>query len=157
MNILRALLFLLAILLASITTVAGLSVLVAEITGPEHYVYTQGTVVRIMPDTSQGSTAEVRFTTKQHTTVNFQMPNAFPRYHVGAVLPVKYRSELPTDAYNASFAANGLLGILLLWFALLCIALLSGQLIFRRYIWRQVTISLYIQRRQAAQQHVEEV
>lgn len=151
MNILRALLFIVAISLASITAIAGLSVLVAELTGPRIYAYTQGTVVQITPDTSQGSTAEVRFMTKQHTTIVFQTSNAFPRYHVGDTIPIKYKPEHPTEAYNASFAANGLLGILLLWFSLLCIALFSGPLIFRRYIWRQVAISLRIQRHQALQ------
>jgi hypothetical protein len=148
MNILRSLLYTTAILLASITAVAGSFILFAEFTGPELYVYAQGTVVRILPDTSQGDIALVHFTTKQHISIEFQIPDAFPHYRIGATLPVKYKPESPSDAYDASFAANGLLGVVLLWFSLLCIALISGPLLFRRYVWRQVAISIRLQRRQ---------
>ena len=96
MNILRSLLYTTAILLASITAVAGSFILFAEFTGPELYAYAQGTVVRILPDTSQGDIALVHFTTKQHISIEFQIPDAFPHYRIGATLPVKYKPESPS-------------------------------------------------------------
>jgi len=148
MKILRSLLYATAILLASITSVAGFFILFAEFTGPELYSYTQGTVVRVLPDTAQGNIALVRFITNQHVSIEFQISDAFPSYRPGAVIPVKYKPESPSNAYDASFAANGLLGVVLIWFSFLCIALISGPMLFRRYVWRQVAISIRLQRRQ---------
>ncbi len=147
MRILHGLLYTTAILLASISAITGFFVLFAEFAGSEIYTYTQGTVIQVVPNAQQGSIAQVRFTTKQHTTSEFQMANAFPSYRLGAKLPIRYKRDDPSQAYNASFAANGLLGIVLIWFSLLCMMLIGGPILFRRYIWRQVAISIRWQKR----------
>jgi hypothetical protein len=146
MKILHALLLTLGILLASITALAAFFLLFAEVTNPQHYTYTEGTVVQVSSTNQQDNSALVRFNTREGIQIEFQMPDAFPRYLPGARIPVKYLPQNPNEAYNASFAANALLGIGLLWFSILCIALLYGPRIFRRYIWQQVAISIRLQK-----------
>jgi hypothetical protein len=147
MKILRMLLIISAIFLACITALAGIFILLAETTGSQFYIYTHGTILQVSSNSEQGEMARVRFRTKEQATITIEMPNAFPRYGVGATVPIKYRPEQPTDAYNAAFAANGLLGVGLIWFSFLCIALIGGPRIFRSYVWRQVAISIRLQRR----------